>query len=51
MKIKHRPAMVYFRLFELQAKCFNRGKRRWAAAMGVRLRDMVRDNPDLRNYL
>lgn len=42
--------MEYVRLKDLQDKCFRRGKRRWAHALGVRLREFLQDNPQYRNY-
>lgn len=40
---------LYFRLLSLQAECYRRGHRRWAAALGERLRAMHADNPSLKS--
>jgi hypothetical protein len=41
----------YVRLRTLQQACFERGKRRWAKALGQELRALVADNPELRDYI
>ena len=40
----------YLRLVTLQDYCFRTKKRRWAKALGVKLREFLNDNPQFKHY-
>jgi len=38
----------YYRLHELQHKCWNRGHKKWAKALGEKLREFREANPNFK---